>query len=141
MSQKWVVVPWEKFTNQTGSGERATILSIDSILSTLPKQAKRDASAILQHVQRTPDITWNEKGELVLKEQPIPGTHISDLLKDAFYKYKNWKAKGADSFYRSLAESNLPQGLIHNPERRILLESYKHPKPPGTLAKTWLTWK
>ena len=142
MTQKWVVVPWEQFNTVVPSGSGAVAkLSTDSILAAIPKQSRRDASAILQHIERTSDISWNDKGELVLKGKVVPYTHISDLLKDSFYQYKNWSAEGAPVFYQALAESNIPLGLIHNQQRRTLLEGYKHPKPPGIQESTWVKWK
>lgn len=145
MSQKWVVVPWEQYQSpqpQTGGlVQRTSGLSRDSVLAAIPKHSRRDAQAILQHIERAPDIAWDDKGQLVVKGETVLRSHITDLLKDAFYKYKNWEAEGASTFYRALAESNLPAGLVHNPERRALLERYKHPQPPGILASSWLSWR
>ena len=150
MSQKFVVVPWDRYLlltedrppsqskDQVGAGTSS--LSVQDILNAVPKQNRRDAEAILHHMQRAPNIYWNDKGELVVNEETRTHTHINDLLKDAFYKYKHWEPEGVNVFYQTLAESNLPAGLIKNPERRKLLQTYKDPRPPGVLASSWLTW-
>lgn len=148
MTQKWVVLPWEKYQqllkdeeNSPLEGGSAARLPIEDLLTSVPKQTRRDAAAILNHLRKSPHLSWNEKGELMVGSSVVPHTHVSDLLKDAFYSYKHWTPEGLETFYRELAKSNLPTGLIKNPERRALLERYKQAKPPGVLASTWLTWK
>jgi hypothetical protein len=151
MTQKWVVVPWEIYDSaQQGGDQQGTpALNREAVLAAIPKNSRRDGLVILQHIERTPGISWNEKGELVLKGEVVPRTHISDLLKNAFYQYKNWEAEGAVPFYNALAESHLPESLIRNPNRQTLLKQHKDPKPPrykdqkppGIPAKTWLPWQ
>ncbi len=145
--QKWAVIPWEKYldiqqseeNDQTGSGE--SHLSTDSILAAIPKRSRSNAEAILLHIQRDPDISWNSKGELEIKDTSIPNSHLVDLLKDSTHNFKhNWEPAGVSEFYRALAKSNLPLGLIQNKTRRELLENYKQMKPSETLSKKWLTW-
>lgn len=145
MTQKWVALPWERYTalredkdpDDTDTGG----LSVDDILTAIPKQNRREAAAILQHIQRSKDISWNSKGELIIHGEVQPRTHILDLLKDSFYQYKNWRPEGIESFYQALAESNLPRRLIRHPERRSLLDLDKNPRPPGVLAPAWISWK
>lgn len=149
--QKWVAVPWdtyEKLTKDSSeidsedqSGTGTSALSVETIVAAVPKNNRRDATTILHHLERDPNITWSHKGELIVKGETKHNTHLVDLLKDAFYKFKHWEPEGVHDFYRALAESNLPVGTIKNLDRRALLESYKQPKPPGVLASAWLTWK
>ncbi len=144
---KWAVIPWSQFAasnqeedgTQTGKGEPS--LSIDTILLGIPKIGRRDATAILHHIQNSSDISWNLRGELTLHGTAIPNTHIADLLKFSLFQYKSWKPTGLTEFYRALADSNLPAGLIRNRESRSLLEKYKVPRPPGVQATKWLTWE
>lgn len=144
MTQKWAVIPWEEYTakeedtTQTGKGEPS--LSMDTILLGIPKQGRRDAGAILHHIQNSSDISWNTRGELVLHGTVIPNSHIADLLKFSLFQYKSWKPTAITEFYRALADSNLPAGLIRNLQSRTLLEKYKTPQPPGIRASKWLTW-
>lgn len=147
MTQKWAVIPWEKYVleqngaecMQTGEGESS--MSMETLLLGIPKQARREATAILQHIQNTPNISWNLRGELIVNGEVLPNTHVTDLIKDSLYQYKKWKPKGIIEFYRALAESNLPLGLVRNAERRELLESFKNPRPPGIPAGKWMTWQ
>lgn len=158
MSQKWVAVPWEEFEElkagnlnlderdreQQGGGDTPA-LSIEILLATIPRQYHRQATAILNHIQKAQNLSWNKEGELLVDGKVIPHTHISDLIKDSFYKYKHWEPEAVDIFYKELAKSNLPAGLVRNQERRtalLLARSQNNlPGPPGVLASTWLTWK
>lgn len=149
MSQKWVAVPWDKFQEltsqefqeQTGGSPKPQSLSTETLLGSIPKRNRREAAAILSYIEKSPNLSWSQQGELVVEGQIVPRTHVSDLLKDAFYKHKNWEPEGVNEFYRELAKSNLPTALIRNQERRALLETYKQAKPPGVLASKWLAWK
>jgi len=144
--QKWVMVPWEKYQEhcqepekkQTGGGENP--LSIENILAVLPKRSRLNASSILQHINRDPDIDWNAKGEILINGTLIANSHIVDLLKDTAHNFKHSDPVGVSEFYKALAKSNLPLGLLQNKARRELLESYKQLKPPGIPAKKWMTW-
>lgn len=144
MTQKWAVIPWEEYLaskhdEQTGKGDPA--LPIDTILLAIPKQGRRDASAILHHIQNSTDISWNSRGEVIVQGSTIPNTHIADLLKFSLFHYKTWKPVGITEFYRALAQSNLPAGLLRNTESRALLEKIKSSQPPGIRAASWLTWE
>jgi len=144
--QKWVMVPWEKYQEhctdtekkQTGSGENP--LTIANILALLPKRFRTNAASILQHIDRDPDIDWNAKGEILINCFPIANSHLMDLLKDSSHNFKHWDPVGVTEFYKALAKSNLPLGLVQNKARRELLESYKQLKPPGIPNRKWLSW-
>lgn len=141
--QKWAVIPWEQYSRQEEEieGKGDPLLAIDDILRGIPKQGRRDASAILHHIQNSPDISWNARGELVLGGSVLANTHMTDLLKFSLFQYKTWEPAGVTAFYRALAASNIPTGLIRNPKSRSLLESSKTQQPPGIRATKWLTWE
>ena len=147
MTQKWAVIPWQQYTSsfqeeegtQIGKGEPS--LSIDTILLGIPKLGRRDATAILHHIQNSSDISWNSRGELTVHGTVVANSHIADLLKFSLFQYKSWKPAALTEFYRALADSNLPVGLIRNRESRSLLEKFKKPQPPGIRATKWLTWE
>ena len=126
-------------TRQRGFGE--TTLSTDVILAKVPKRDRGEAAIILRYIEKSPILSWNASGEIVVKGETRVATHITALLKDAFREYKQGEPKGVDPFYEALAEISLPPGLIKNEKRRLLLERDEHPKPPGIVASQWLTWK
>lgn len=147
---KWIAIPLEKYqklqekeqSQQIGRGSPVELpLPIEEIISAIPKQYRRDATTILQHMKREPSITWSARGELIISGKIIPNTHLVDLLKDAFHKYKDFEPEGLLPFYKALAESNVPSGLIKHIKRRTLLESFKNPKPPGVMVSSWIKMK
>jgi hypothetical protein len=127
---------------QTGGGSKWG-LSIDSILELLPKSLRPRAQSLLNHLQALDTFSLTSKGEIVYKDHAIEGSHIVDLLKDSFYKYKHLNVVGREEWYRLLVESNVPQSLILNATRRGEIakqksqpsEPYMLPPPPG-YAKT-----
>ena len=141
--QKWAVIPWEKYAEKGDDviHPEDPSLSVDSILLGIPKQGRRDASAILHHIENSPDISWNSRGEVMIRGDTIPRSHIADLVKFSLFQYKTWKPVGVTEFYRVLAETNLPAGLIRNLKNRELLEKFKTVQPPGIPATKWLTWE
>jgi hypothetical protein len=102
---------------QEGSGQDR--LSVDVILSALPKPYRQRGRALLQHIQQDPEhhLSWDEKGHLIYKGQTIQRSHVSDLLKDSQYLYKSLKPIGKEAFYNALKEMNIPRGLIGNHQR------------------------
>ena len=104
-----------------------TQMKLDTILMAIPKNNQHKARALLMHIQSDKDktLTWNERGEVCIRGQCIVGSHISDLVKDALYNYKNLTAIGCTEFYRVLADMNIPIGLIGNEKRRTELINCK----------------
>ena len=115
------------------------------ILLNLPKYLHSRARTLLGVVSKSTILGWNDKGELTVKGNAIPHSHIADLLKDSLVTYKHFKPIGATEFYSNL--SNIPVSLIRNPERRQLIQEGKGdveteqappprpPPPPGIPAK------
>lgn len=93
-------------------------LSVDSILSQLPKRNKSKAQSLLSVVDNSPRLDWNNKGELVLDNTCVPTSHITDLLHDALNNTKHTPT-GAEEFYAAL--DSVPLSLITNPRRRSLV--------------------
>jgi hypothetical protein len=151
--QKMVLVPYEKYLRgnlgtiptddvkksgepskhddiQVGNG-----LSMDLVLTAIPRQYQRKVKAILLHIVDDPRRTlgWNDRGELQYRGDTIPDSHVVDLLKDSQYEYKGSTPRGISEFYGGLREMNIPKSLIGNEKRRReLLEDHL---PPGIPAK------
>jgi hypothetical protein len=109
--------------------ERNQYMKLDRelILSHIPKYNKRKAEAVLEYIDKAPKLDWNADGELLLDSREIPGSHISDLLRDSCAEYKNFEPVGAEEFYNNLG--NIPLSLITNPKRRLLLQKRVGEKP------------
>lgn len=147
-----VLLSWEKYEemracvrdgNLKGKGEESPVkkaLSQQHIISAIAPRHRRQVETILHYIENDSNISWNEKGEIIIKGNIIPHTHITDLLKDTIREYKHFAPTGADIFYQALADSNLPIGLIGNLKRREKLEKNKQTRPPGIAASQWLKW-
>lgn len=103
-------------------------LSDELIISAIPLYLKKKALALLMFLKKSA-ITWSNSGELVYEGTPIAYSNICDLIKDSIKQYKNFNPVGLDSFYRLLAEKDIPPHLILNDKRRNTVEYYKmYPK-------------
>lgn len=139
-------------TTQVIDNARSTEkLSIDDIISQLPRRNKSKAQSLLCVVGASPRLDWNDKGELLLDNNRVPFTHITDLLHDALNNTRHEPA-GLKEFYSGL--SNVPQSLVTNPKRRLLIggksiaPTIRQLPPPGIPDKkpiplnNWQTlWK
>ena len=72
----------------------------------------------MDHIKETTDMTWNERGELVVQGQTLNGTNVSDLIHEILRSRKlGIKPEGWSVFANSLKESNIPVDLIGNKAR------------------------
>ena len=139
-----VLIPYDQFinpdTNQEGdtpyqqaadNTSKAEKMSRDLILIPFGKNHFKHANTLLSYVERNMD--WNQNGEIVIQGETIPASHITDLLKDAMYAYKNFTPIGYAQFYQNLF--SVPTSLIRNPNRKYLVgkgsSRQNIPPPPG----------
>lgn len=88
------------------------------VLDSVPKKWKSQASRLLTHIENNPDVGWNEKGELVLKDTAIPKTHIVDLVNDLMRKRTTSRdPNGWRRLADALKDHNIPRELIGNEDR------------------------
>lgn len=122
-------------------------LSKDLILNVFGKNHYKQANSLLLFIENTPNLDWNESGEIIVDGESVAGSHITDLLRDALFNYKNFEPIGVELFYKHL--SSVPVSLIRNPRRRLLTgggggvyypkhlshKSELKPPPPGVPQK------
>ena len=100
-------------------------------VDSLPSSLQRKGSLLMNYLKEAANIGWNERGELKIKDQLIPGTNISDLVHETLRTRKlDTAPKGWKLYADVLKESNIPKDLIGNKARwestdtgEILLES------------------
>lgn len=127
MARKMMLVP----VGQDGPQAEEYGLDVGVILSAIPKNYRTRAKALLNHITADPQqrLKWNRHGELIHDGRLIPGSHITDLLKNSQRQYKHVQPVGLEEFQDSLKELNIPVGLTEN-----------RPGPPGErVEKKWLT--
>ena len=103
------------------------------VLESVPKKWKSQASRLLTHMNVNPNIRWNSKGELVLKNTTIPKTHVVDLVNDLLRKRASTSVPtGWKHLADELKESNIPHELIGNQDRWIYINGSAEETPPVT---------
>ena len=111
------------------------------VVSLLPKRNRSKALALLNFIDRHPVLDWNTKGELLLHNNPIPFSHITDLTHDAINNTRSYDPVGCNEFYANIG--HVPVSLITNPRRRLMIGGKSLP-PPGIPDKDPVplnTWK
>ena len=96
-----------------------SLLKIEKrIVDSLPATLQRKGSLLMSYLKDGANIGWNERGELKIKDQLIPGTNISDLVHETLRARKLDAApKGWKLYADVLKESNIPKDLIGNKAR------------------------
>ena len=54
--------------------------STEEILRDLPKSAREKGERLLQHLHRFSDVKWDQQGRLILKDNAVEGSNITDLI-------------------------------------------------------------
>ena len=81
------------------------------VMKSVPKLYKSGARQPLDKIKENRDVLhWNDKGELVYKNKPIPGSHV---------------VVGWSLFARGLARMNVPENLVRNPQRQSAIREFK----------------
>lgn len=95
-----------------------SLLKIEKrIVDSLPATLQRKGSLLLSYLKEK-DIGWNDRGELKIKDELIPGTNISDLVHETLRARKlDIAPKGWKLYADVLKESNIPKDLIGNKAR------------------------
>lgn len=127
-------------TDILSSGVQTTNTQNDSpnpletqVLQTVPKKWKAQASRLLGHMNANPDITWSDKGELILKDTIIPKTHAVDLINDLLRKrISTANPTGWTQLADVLKEDNIPRELIGNEDRWKYITGEQQASPAVT---------
>ena len=61
----------------------------NEILESVPKTMKAKAQLLLKKMKSSPDISWNEKGELKYKGETVQGSNVVNLVYDLLLKRKH----------------------------------------------------
>ena len=57
-------------------------LTEEEILDSVPPTVRHKAKRLLRHVRESPDVSWNDRGELVYKQTIVPNSNIVELMND-----------------------------------------------------------
>ena len=130
----------EQVVSQTERVNISDSIHEDVILAHLPQRNKNKAKALLTIVRNNPKLDWDKTGQLLVQNDVVPFSHITDLLHDALNNTK-YDPVGHLEFYGNLG--NIPQSLIVNKRRKELLGGKQLPPPgiPDTEPQPLNSWK
>ena len=96
------------------------------VMKSVPKLYKTGARQLLDKIKENRDVLhWNEKGELMYENKPIPGSHVVDLVNDTLRERKGFEPVGWSLFARGLARMNIPENIVRNPQRQSAVREFK----------------
>ena len=93
----------------------------NEIIDSVPESLRQKARRLLDNIKGT--VSWNDRGEMLYRNAPVPGSNIVDLVNDALRKRKSFQPVGWKTFARDLKDVNAPMDLVGNPERWIYIQS------------------
>ena len=86
----------------------------DILQYAISKPMQRKAMGLLQylheHIGNT--IKWNQRGQILVNGEVIPGTHIVDLVRHAVCSKTVRTPVGSDIFYKALTDVDTPSSLV-----------------------------
>ena len=104
----------------------------ETLTQHFPRSMQNRLRNLLTYIQ--PQLSWNDKGEVMIEEKRIPGSNIVDLIKVHLKDYKNFQPVGKKAFGQLLLELNVPVSLLA-PSARQQSGSGNFPPPPGKPLK------
>ena len=96
------------------------------VIKSVAKLYKTGARQLLDKIKENSDVlNWNEKGELLYENKPISGSHMVDLVNDILRHRKGFELVGWSVFARGLAQMNVPENIVHNPQGQSAIREFK----------------
>jgi hypothetical protein len=88
-------------------------LSTEHILTVIPKHAQNRARALVDILR--PHLQWNDRGEILVRDEPIQNSHIADLVKYTVVRHLSRQLPiGGREYAAVLASINIPRTLVVN---------------------------
>ncbi|KAJ8019438.1 hypothetical protein HOLleu_41036 [Holothuria leucospilota] len=88
------------------------------VIDSVPSAFKSKATQLLGKIASYDSgLDWTDRGELIVNDRVIKGSHMVDLANDMMRKRKSATPVGMDEFTKALARINTPRELIGNPDR------------------------
>lgn len=110
------------------------------VLASVPKTMEKKARLLLEHVKDVPDLSWDERGQLIYKGSTIPGSNMADLINDMLRARKRASdPKGWEYFAAGLKDSNISRELVGHAGRWRFMERYIPATPQGRPASARAT--
>lgn len=146
--------PWKKSYNQEPAEMDSTenmedisknVISDSEtfILNSVPKHLKNQCKNLFDILSKYSHIIkWNDKLELIYKNNRIPNSNVIDLFNLIFTNRKSTNVIGKQEFLNALGEINMPKYYIKNKNLLLKDENFvaSKKKKKSTMSK-WLSLK
>ena len=105
--------------------------AFETLKQHFPKPMQNRMRSLMVYIQ--PQVSWNDKGEVTIKDKLIPGSNIVDLIKVHLKDYKNFQPVGKEALGKLLSELNVPTSLLAQSARKQQQtgKGSDIPPPPG----------
>ena len=102
------------------------------VVESVPKSMERRAKVLMKRLKRSNEVSWNERGELILNGKSLPGSNVADLVNDILRKRKTVRPPvGWQAFAKQLRTMNVPREVVGNPTRWSFMTNIGGGHPPG----------
>lgn len=113
-----------KLTVEEDKGGASTQYPLENeILDSIPRTFKKRAELLLQRLNSSKDITWDQRGEVTIKGIKLGGSNITDLVSDIVRPRKTSNPNAWQEFCSLLKDINIPHEFIGNPSRMEYMTS------------------
>ena len=114
-------------TSKEATAEAETTSAVEQeVIKSVPKLYKTGARQLFDKIKENRDVlNLNEKGELLYENKPISGSHVVDLVNEMLRHRKGFEPVGWSVFARGLARMNVPENIVHNPQRQSAIREFK----------------
>lgn len=92
------------------------------IIEAIPKMYKNKAKMLLNRLESSKNVSWDERGEVTIKGNIVLGSNIIDLVSDVVRPRKTSNPFGWQQFLTFLKELNIPREFITNPRRLSFID-------------------
>ena len=122
-----VAVKKEAAATMTTMPTTALVVEPTDIVGTLPKTLQMKGRQLMSRLSA---VTWNERGELILKGVAIRGSNAVDLIHDLLRNRKTPDPVGWQQFASQMRAANIPMELVGNVTRRLYLQKKRGKRTP-----------
>lgn len=126
-----------------------------AIINAVPRSFQKQAQDLLQFIKSHPNtLRWNNKGEMIYKNENLPDSNIADLFHLIFTHQKPKNLTAKTEFLQALQELNVPKfyvknkALLETPVKHEIVSSppnvkkRKHVSQKGkSIVKKWISYK
>jgi len=107
---------YERLMNKAEKTDKEAEMNAN-VIESIPTSIRSKATRLLTYLKQAKAIDWNEKGEIIYKNNPVTGSQIVDLISLAtktLGSKKDSSIIGIPEFIDILKSANTPKELISN---------------------------